>query len=119
MVQVNPDEVYVNYPDDTHQDHRALAKSVIAATRYIKRVLFYEDYTACNFEPDIFVDIEDALEKKVKLLEIYASQVDKVYPTRLDIIESARSIASFRGFQGKIKYAEGLKSLRYLKQDPR
>lgn len=113
--EVNPDEIYVNYFDDTHQDHATLANCVISATRYIRRVLFYEDYTACNFEPNIFVDIEDVLEEKVKLLQAHYSQVAKPYPTNLDIIESVRAIANFRGFQGKVKYAEGFKALRFLK----
>jgi len=61
ITEVNPDEVYVNYLEDIHQDHRTLAVCTLAATRYIKRVFFYEDYTSSNFEPDIFVDIEDVL----------------------------------------------------------
>lgn len=114
--RVNPEEVYVNYFDDTHQDHRTLAHCVVSATRYIKKVLFYEDYTTCNFEPNIFVDIKDVLEKKINLLQAHHSQVVKSYPTNLDIIESVRAIANFRGFQGKVKYAEGFKALRFLKE---
>lgn len=112
--EVEPDEVYVNYFDDIHQDHRVLAKCVISATRYIKKVLFYEGYTTCNFEPDVFVDIEDVLDDKIRLLEVYKSQISKSNPISLDIIESARAVANFRGFQGKVKYAEGFKALRFL-----
>lgn len=113
--EIDPDEIYVNYFNDTHQDHRVVAHCVISATRYIKRVLFYEDYTTCNFEPDIFVDIEDVLEDKVTLLRAHHSQVSRSYPTNLDTVESVRAIANFRGFQGKVKYAEGFKVLRFLK----
>jgi LmbE family N-acetylglucosaminyl deacetylase len=112
----NPDEVYVNYYDDTHQDHRTLAHCVISATRYVKRVLFYEDYTTCNFEPNIFIDINDVLEDKVKLMKAHHSQISKCYPTGLDIVESVKAIANFRGFQGKVKYAEGFKAFRFLKE---
>lgn len=113
--EVNPDEVYVNSPQDIHQDHRALAECALAATRYVKKVFFYEDYTSVNFEPDIFVDIEDVLEEKQKLIKIFTSQVAKAYPTRLDMVESVRAIANFRGFQGKVKYAEGFKAFRFLR----
>ena len=113
--QINPDEVYVNYLEDIHQDHRLLARCTLAATRYIKRVFFYEDYTSCNFEPDIFVDIEDVLEKKQELIRVYASQVKKAYPTKLDMVETVRATANFRGFQGKVKYAEGFKAFRFLR----
>lgn len=112
--QTSPDEVYINYFDDTHQDHRVLAKCVISATRYIKKVLFYEGYTTCNFEPDVFVDIEDVLEDKIRLLELHHSQITKYKPAGMDIMESARAVANFRGFQGKVKYAEGFKALRFL-----
>jgi LmbE family N-acetylglucosaminyl deacetylase len=112
--KVKADEIYVNYFDDTHQDHRVLASCAITATRYIKKVLFYEDYTTRNFDPDIFVDIGDVLEEKVKLLKAHRSQVIKEYPTGLDMLDSVRAIANFRGFQGKVKYAEGFKSLRYM-----
>ncbi len=115
IAEVKPDEVYVNYFEDIHQDHRTLAECALAATRYVKRVFFYEDYTSINFEPDIFVDIEDVLDEKQKLIQVYASQVAKSYPTRLDMVESIRAIANFRGFQGKVKYAEGFKSFRFLR----
>ena len=113
--KVNPDEVYVNHSKDTHQDHRMLANCALASTRYIKRVLFYEDYTSYYFEPDIFVDIGKMLSKKVELLNIHKSQVTKVYPTELDMLESVKAMANYRGFQGKVKYAEGFKAFRYLK----
>ena len=113
--EVKPDEVYVNYIDDIHQDHRTLAECTLAATRYVKRVFFYEDYTSNNFEPDVFVDIEDVLEEKQKLIQVYSSQVSKVYPTKLDMVESVKAAANFRGFQGKIKYAEGFKAFRFLR----
>lgn len=113
--EVEPDEVYVNYSDDTHQDHRVLAKCVISATRYIRKVLFYEGYTTCNFEPDVFVDIGDVLDEKIRLLEAHHSQIAKYKPAGMDILESARAVASFRGFQGKVRYAEGFRALRLLK----
>ena len=113
--EVKPDEVYVNYIEDIHQDHRMLAECALAATRYVKRVLFYEDYTSMNFEPDIFVDIEDVLEEKQKIIKVYSSQVDKAYPTKLDMLESVKAIANFRGFQGKVKYAEGFRAFRFLR----
>ncbi|MBN1273900.1 MAG: PIG-L family deacetylase [Candidatus Aminicenantes bacterium] len=113
--EIHPDEVYVNYFEDIHQDHRTLASCALAATRYIKKVFFYEDYTSVHFEPDIFVDIEDVLEEKQNLIRAFSSQVKKTYPTKLDMVESVKAIANYRGFQGKVKYAEGFKAFRYLR----
>jgi len=109
-----PDMIFVNYPYDTHQDHKNLADATIVAARYSQKVLLYEDYTCTNYEPDIFVDVEPYLDDKINLLKFHKSQVERNYPTGLDLVESVKAIANYRGFQAKVKYAEGFKSLRYL-----
>ena len=110
--EVIPDFIFCHYPDDTHQDHRHLAQAVISATRYIRNVLFYEGPTTQNFNPQIFVDISDTLERKLKALDAHRSQVTKTNIEDLTIIELARSTANFRGTQGRVKYAEAFSSLR-------
>lgn len=114
--ETNPDIVLFNYLADIHQDHRALAHAALSASRYIKEVLFYEVPTTQNFEPDVFVDISDVMEKKLKVLKIHCSQVNRTRVENLSILESTRSCAIFRGYQGRVKFAEGFKALRILKQ---
>lgn len=114
--RVSPHTVFLNYLDDVHQDHRALAQAGVSATRYIKEVLFYEVPTTQHFEPDVFVDIQNVLDKKLQLLKVHASQVDKTKVQNLTILESAQSCANFRGFQGRVKYAEGFMALRVLRE---
>ena len=114
--KVKPDIVFLNYSSDVHQDHRAAAYAGISATRYIKEVLFYEVPTTQHFEPDIFVDIRGVLDNKLRLLERHASQVHTVKVENLTILESSKSCANFRGFQGRVKYAEGFKALRVLRE---
>ena len=113
--KVNPDVVFLNFWADVHQDHRAAAQAAVSATRYIKEVLFYEVPTTQHFEPDQFVDIQDILDNKLKLLELHASQIDKTKIENLSIVESAKSCANFRGFQGRVRYAEGFKAVRVLR----
>ena len=113
--KVSPDVVFLNFWADVHQDHRAAAQAAVSATRYIKEVLFYEVPTTQHFEPDIFVDIQDILDKKLRLLELHSSQVDKTRIENLSIVESAKSCANFRGFQGRVRYAEGFKAVRVLR----
>lgn len=115
--KINPREVYVNFADDSHQDHRALAQCVVSATRYVKRVLFYEDYTSSNFNPDIFVDIEPVLDAKINVMQAFDSQINRTFPSGLNMLEGVKAVANFRGFQAKVRYAEGFKAVRYLKQD--
>lgn len=114
--KVNPQLVFFNYSDDTHQDHRIVAQASTSATRYIKEVLYFEVPTSQNFQPDIFVDIGDVLDKKMKLLKIHSSQVDKTRVENLTILESANSCAIFRGYQGRVKYAEGFKAIRIIRE---
>ena len=114
--KTKPHIVLFNYFDDTHQDHRAIAQAGASAARYIKEVLYYEVPTSQHFQPDIFVDIGDVLDEKLELLNIHTSQVDRTKVENLTILESAQSCAVFRGYQGRIKYAEGFKAIRIIKE---
>lgn len=114
LEQASPGMVFFNAPLDIHQDHRVLAEAAISATRYVKNVLLYEVPTTIGFEPDIFVDIGDCLFEKLRLLKTHRSQVHKTRVPGLNILESATSCANFRGFQGRVKFAEGFKSLRFM-----
>lgn len=110
--EVKPDLILVNYGDDTHQDHRILTQATLSATRYIRNVLFFEVPTTQNFNPQVFVDISDTLERKFKVLEAHASQVMKTNIEDMYIIELAQANATFRGIQGRVKFAEAFAPLR-------
>ena len=112
VYKVKPVFIFVNYFDDTHQDHHHLAKATMSATRYVKNVLFYEGPTTRNFSPNVFIEINDVLDDKIALLKAHASQVMKTNIEDLSILEIAKSSANFRGIQGRVKYAEGFVSLR-------
>jgi LmbE family N-acetylglucosaminyl deacetylase len=112
VYKVRPDFIFVNYFDDTHQDHHHLAKATMSATRYVKNVLFYEGPTTRSFSPNVFIEINDILDDKIALLKAHASQVMKTNIEDLSILEIAKSSANFRGIQGRVKYAEGFVSLR-------
>lgn len=105
--QVKPDFAFVPYPDDTHQDHRALAQAVIPASRsIIKNVLHFEGFSSMNFNPKVFVDIDDVLEQKLATLEAHNSQVMNTYVKDRSIVDVARAAATFRGIQGRVQHAE-------------
>jgi LmbE family N-acetylglucosaminyl deacetylase len=110
--EVKPDFIFCSFPDDTHQDHRHMAQAIMSATRYIRNVLFYEGPTTQNFNPQVYVDISDTLERKLDALRAHNSQVMKTNIENLSIIEVARSFANFRGTQGRVKYAEAFQALR-------
>jgi LmbE family N-acetylglucosaminyl deacetylase len=112
IVEVKPDLILVNYGDDTHQDHRILAEATMSATRYIRNVLFFEVPTTQNFNPQVFVDVSDTLERKFHALKAHESQVMKTNIENMSIVELARANATFRGIQGRVKFAEAFAPLR-------
>jgi LmbE family N-acetylglucosaminyl deacetylase len=112
LKKVDPDFIFVQYEDDTHQDHRSLAKATISATRYVRNVLFYEGPTTQNFSPTVFVDIKDTIDTKFAMLLAHQSQVQKTNIEGLAITDIARSTAVFRGIQGRVQFAEAFAPLR-------
>lgn len=111
---VQPRMIFVNHPDDTHQDHRHLAQGTVSATRYVPNFLFYEVPSTQNFMPNCYTDIEKVLDRKLAALEAHRSQVTKTNIEDLTILELVKSSANFRGIQARVKYAEAFQSVRLL-----
>jgi LmbE family N-acetylglucosaminyl deacetylase len=110
--EVDPEVIFVHFPEDTHQDHRQVAMSTVSATRYTKNVLFYEGPTTQHFSPTVYVDIDAVLDDKIKALQAHASQVNKTNVEGLSIVDVTRSAAHFRGIQGRVRNAEAFVPLR-------
>lgn len=120
LTEIKPDYIFVHNEEDTHQDHRTLAKATLSATRYVPNFLFYEGPTTVNFSPNVYIDIDEIIEDKITLLKKHKSQVSKVIPgmPELSIVDFALSTARFRGIQGRMKTAEAFKSLRLFIEIP-
>ena len=112
LLKIKPDFIFANYGSDTHQDHRALCRATVSATRYVRNVLFYETPTTIDFSPTVFVDIRETIEDKIAMLLAHKSQAMKTNIEGLSIADVARSTAMFRGTQGRIQFAEGFTPLR-------
>jgi LmbE family N-acetylglucosaminyl deacetylase len=110
--KIQPNFIFVNFYDDTHQDHRTVNRSVLSAARYVRNVMFYEVPTTKNFIPNVFVDIGSRMDKKLEALRAHASQVLKTNIQDLSILDIATSSAHFRGVQGRVPLAEGFLSER-------
>ncbi len=110
--EVDPHFIFVNHKDDTHQDHQHLAINTMSATRYTRNVLFYEGPTTQNFSPTVFVDIDSVIKEKEQAILAHASQTQKTHIEGLTIKDFVRSSANFRGFQARVKNAEGFVPLR-------
>lgn len=112
--KVRPKFIFTHWNDDTHQDHRNLTACTLSATRYIPNFLFYEVPTSQNFNPNVYVDITEVLDEKLDLLKAHASQVTKTNILDTTILDIAKSAATFRGIQARVRYAEGFTSQRLL-----
>ena len=112
LKKIKPDFTFVNFGEDTHQDHRALSRATVTASRYIRNVLFYEGPTTNDFSPTVFVDIKETVDDKISMLLAHQSQVMKTNIEGLTIVDIVRSTAVFRGIQGRVPYAEGFIPLR-------
>jgi LmbE family N-acetylglucosaminyl deacetylase len=113
---VCPDEVYINYHEDTHQDHRKLATAALVATRSVRKVFYYESWSSLNFNPNVFVDIENVIARKKELLCKHMSQVTREFEHNQNRYEDAvEAAARFRGFQARIHYAEAFLPVRFIR----
>jgi LmbE family N-acetylglucosaminyl deacetylase len=103
---VDPNMIFVNFSDDTHQDHRELARALNSAARNIRNVMYYEVPSTQHFTPKVFVDIERFMDIKKQSLMAHHSQMMKTNIEGLSILEISRSLANYRGIQARIRFAE-------------
>ena len=113
--QYNPDIIFTHHPFDTHQAHVGVSNATISAARRKNTVFFYEPITPSGrsyvaFKPDLYVDIEDVLDKKIEALREHRSEYDKFGAE--DWIEGVRCRCGFRGYEIGKKYAEAFEILR-------
>ena len=104
--EFNPDLVLIPFLDDPHQDHSAVAHSAIRTFRGNETILQYEilRHGSHTFTPTLFVDISKYIDKKLKALDCYKSQMKRrAYFEE----ESFKALARTRGAQSGYNYAEG------------
>ncbi len=111
LTRVDPDVVYTHTARDTHQDHRATAMATGAATRRARRILCYEAPSSIGFTPALYVDVAEHLETKIESLRAHMSQVLRNGLVDLDAVEAQ---ARYRGFQARVRFAEGFEIERFL-----
>jgi LmbE family N-acetylglucosaminyl deacetylase len=118
-----PAEVFVPYPFDAHSDHSIVFNATVGCTKwfrhpYIKRVLAYETLSETDFslipgrgfKPNVFVDIDLYLDRKLQALNIYSSEMGEFPFPRSD--EAVRALAVLRGAASGFHAAEAFELLR-------
>jgi LmbE family N-acetylglucosaminyl deacetylase len=118
-----PDEIFLPNPTDVHSDHRIVFEAAVSCTKcfrysHVKRVLAYEtlsetDFSlspGCRFSPNVFVNIEDFLEGKLKALSIYKSELGEFPFPRSQ--RAITALANVRGAASGFIAAEAFELLR-------
>lgn len=111
----NPDVIFTHHPFDTHQAHVGVSNATIAAARRKNTVFFYEPITPSGrsyvaFRPQLYVDIENVLDKKIASLREHKSEYNKFGAE--DWIEGVRCRCGFRGYEIGKRFAEAFEILR-------
>lgn len=78
--EFKPTALFVNSPNDTHQDHRNGARAAISAGRFVPVVLFYQTPSSTRlFNPQVFINISKSVKTKMRAVHYHRSQGQNVY----------------------------------------
>jgi LmbE family N-acetylglucosaminyl deacetylase len=105
------DVVYVHAPDDSHQDHRAVAAATVSAARERSRVLHYRSPSTMQFHPTMFVDVTDYLALKITAVRCHQSQVEGSSMVDPEVVQAS---ARFFGAQARVRFAEAFEPARFV-----
>ena len=126
VAAVAPEVVFLPFAYDIHSDHRIVFEAAYSCTkvfRYpsVRRVLMMETVSETDFSPalpgqvfmpNVFVDIEEHLEKKLNIARIYEDELgNHPFPRSL---EGLRALATVRGATAGCKYAEAFTLLKEI-----
>ena len=125
--QEKPDEVYIPFWGDMQKDHRVVtdAAMVVMRAKYnhpIKRIYAYETLSETginlptqenSFVPNVFEDITDYLDEKLKTFSFFKTQIAD-FPD-LRSLEAVEALAKFRGATVNVKAAEAFMLVRETK----
>jgi LmbE family N-acetylglucosaminyl deacetylase len=112
--EIKPDVIYAPTYKDTHQDHRNAGHATLSAGRRCKVILMYEGAsTQRDFTPQVFVDISDTFDLKMKMTKVFGSQFNNrgVYAVAMKANEG---LAKFRGYQAGVDVAEAFEVGKFL-----
>lgn len=123
---IKPDIIYIPHKGDMHTDHTIVAESVMVAARpvdnpQIRAIYAYETLSETEwnipsvdnaFIPNVWSDITDTLDKKLKAMNCYQSQLYKFpHPRSLKAISS---LSEFRGSTVCVNNAESFMLIRQI-----
>jgi len=125
--ELEPEIVLCPFPD-RHIDHRLVFDSVMVATRprgagrQIRLLAAYETLSQthwlapsieANFTPNFVVDVSGSIERKLKAVRYYESQIPAFPDARS--VEAIEALAKFRGTQAGFAFGEAFQIIRMIR----
>lgn len=122
--QIKPDIIFTHYEGDLNIDHKVTYNAVITATRpmvgeTVKEIYSFEILSSTEwnfpvvFSPDTFFDITGSIEKKIKAMNAYKSEIrDFPHPRSL---KGIKINAQNWGMKVGLEYAEAFKTVRIIR----
>lgn len=122
--KIKPDLVYTHHRNDLNIDHRITYNAVLTACRPIKKETVKEIYSfevpsstewnfPYSFNPNLFIDINKTINKKIKALKFYDGELKKFPHPRSK--EAIKIIAKRWGSLSALNYAEAFEIIRIIK----
>ena len=120
----SPNIIYTHYWGDVNQDHKRLFEATLVACRPIpnspiKQILCYETPSSTewgnsfqNNHPNVFVNIEKFLDKKIKAIQNYSNEIKPFPHPRSE--EAMINRAKFWGSTIGVHYAEAFYMIRKI-----
>lgn len=122
----SPNVIYTHHAGDLNIDHVITAKAVVTATRPLSRYLVPDLYAfellsssewafglhAEVFRPNLFIDIENHLDSKIRGMSCYQSEIASFPHPRSP--EAIKALAMRRGSQAGLKAAEAFILVRKI-----
>jgi len=126
VASVGPEIVYLPFRGDIHSDHTIVFDAAAANTKWfryrtVKRVLAYEtisetDFSmrpgSSGFHANVFVDITDYLDQKIRVMMHYAGETGPFPFPRSE--ETLRAYAAVRGSAAGCRAAEAFMLLKEI-----
>lgn len=126
FITAQPEVIYLPYRGDVHTDHKIIFDAAIACTKwfryaYVKRILAYETLSETDFavnpgdngfRPNVYVDIENFMERKLKIMQSYMGEIGEFPFPRSD--DAILSLAKVRGACAGFKAAEAFMLIKEI-----
>jgi LmbE family N-acetylglucosaminyl deacetylase len=124
--KLRPEVVYTVFRNDVHSDHALVSDALMAATksfRYpsVKQILAFETLSETEFSlrvdgqcfrPNFFVNIEDFIEKKIRIMSHFESEISEFPFPRSKV--ALETLAKYRGIQAGCNFAEAFMLLKQI-----